>query len=220
MGPVPSSTVDQVSSRLDAKFESLWIKNKPSKWARYFRFGSKLLVLVGVLGGLGYVLSILWPKLMMALPQIDLSRTGEGRSMSEPKAEMAPPLIVPVAKSSSMAAAKTTSVVPRVVAPIVPTPVGAIAPPAAKPNFNVQTGNAIRLVVDNDKTQPVQVTVLNLSGALVRHLYQGSWDPGSHFVDWDGRNDQGVLVAAGNYTIVVKNATKTQSGIVTIQPNR
>lgn len=222
MGPVPSAVVDPISDRLDAKFESLWVKNKPSRFARYFRIASKIGLALGVVGLAIYLFSILWPKLLSAFPQIDLAGT-KSIPISVPKSELAPPAIIaPISPKS------TTPSLPALVKPAVPAKPKAVTtappvptiPPMVKPNYNVQTGNSIRLVVDNDKQQDVDITVLSPAGILVRHLYQGSWVAGSHFVDWDGKDDSGASVSAGNYTIVVKTPTKTQSGVVTIQPNR
>ncbi len=222
MGPVPESIVDPITDRLDTKFEALWVKNKPSKLARYFRVASKIGLILGVAGVALYLFSVLWPKLLAAFPQIDLAGS-KPAPIAVPKSELAPPAIIapggpkPAMPTLPALIQHAAPAKPKVVVST-PTRVPTI-PPAVKPNFNVQTGNSIRLVVDNDKQQNVDITVLSPAGILVRHLYQGSWVAGSHFVDWDGKNDGGVSVNPGNYTIVVKTPSKTQSGVVVIQPN-
>jgi hypothetical protein len=217
LGPMPESSVESISDRLDAKFESMWVKNKPSRAARYFRIASKIGLALGIVGVLGYLFSILWPRLVAILPQVNLSATGNP-TISQPKSVIAPPAIIaPESLRPSLPALVQPNIPVKAV--VAPPAVAPTVPAAPKPNFNVQTGNSIRLVVDNDKSQNVNVTVLDPSGVLVRHLYHGHWDPGSHFVDWDGKSDTGLSVNPGNYTVVVKTDTKTQSGTVVIQAN-
>jgi hypothetical protein len=45
----------------------------------------------------------------------------------------------------------------------------------------------------------VRLAVFDATGSLVRTLEEGTRDPGRHVVPWDGRNDQGILVASGAY---------------------
>jgi hypothetical protein len=45
----------------------------------------------------------------------------------------------------------------------------------------------------------VRIKVYNLTGQLVRTLVQGSYSAGVHFVQWDGKSDQGIAVSSGLY---------------------
>ncbi len=54
------------------------------------------------------------------------------------------------------------------------------------------------------KTQIIALQVMNLSGQAVRLLAAGSYAAGQHQVTWDGRDDQGRLVASGLYFYVLR----------------
>jgi hypothetical protein len=218
MGPVPDEAVNQISSRLDFKLETIWFKNKPSAMARFSRIATKGTLIVAVLGVLGCSAYVLWPKLLALLPQIDLS-SSSSLNAQVPKAQLAPPVILaPSGKSETLSSVKSSTVVASVArAPkIIPPTATAVL---SNSGSETQSGDSIRLSVDTDKTQTVVVTALSPTGILIRHLYQGLWVAGSHFVEWDGKDDSGKPVVPGNYTIVVQAGDKKMSGIVTIKPN-
>jgi hypothetical protein len=221
MGPVPEESVNQISSRLDAKIESIWVKNQPSKMTQLFKMVFKGTFAVVIAGVVIYSASVLWPKLLALFPQIDLSASNS-LSTSAPPAKLAPPVMIAPQGGFSDNAASAKAIptlAPKVVKVaaakqgIAPTAV----PTAYNPSYGTQVGDSIRLAVDTDKTQAVIVTVLNPSGYLVRHLYQGLWVAGNHFVDWNGKDDLSRSVSPGNYTIVVQAGDKKMSGIVTIK---
>ncbi len=286
MDAVSDETVDRISSRLDTKVEAIWVKNRPSKIARFFRVGIRgALALTGFVV-LGYLISAIWPKLLMVFPQIDLGgynpanvKTVIQTSIPKVKAiKLAPPVIVPTESEYPMTSvsikptpeknsSKKAFVVPKgdfieksvppKVEPVkassknVPDPpkvddvslaaqgvfpessgsVMALAtnvakavmtitviptPMASGSSYITQVGDSMRLVVETDKDQIVDVTVVGSMGNLVRQLYQGFWNAGSHFVDWNGKDDAGQPVFPGNYTIVVQAGDKKMSGVVTI----
>ena len=69
---------------------------------------------------------------------------------------------------------------------------------AAWPNpFNPQT--SIRFEVGGDRAVNSEVTVYDLSGRAVRHLFAGTVNPGPQSVNWNGRDDQGRHLATGVY---------------------
>jgi hypothetical protein len=220
MGAVPDETVNEISSRLDSKLETIWVKHQPSKMGRLFRVFIKGSLIFAVLGFLGYSVYALWPKLLTILPQIDLS-SSSSLNTQIPKAQLAPPVMLRPQGSESetsisvkiLPAPASKAVVAQKI--VLPTATATLS----KSSSGTQTGDSIRLSVDTDKTQTVVVTALSPNGILVRHLYQGLWVSGSHFVDWNGKDDSGNPVAPGNYTIVVQTGDKKMSGIVTIKPN-
>ena len=218
IGPVPEESVNQISARLDAKIESIWVKNQPSKMAQLFRLIFKGTLAVVMAGVIIYSASVLWPKLLALFPQIDLSASNS-LSTSTPSAKLAPPAIVSPQGGFSDNAAPVKIVAAKVVTvPMVKKAAVPTATPAsANPGYGTQVGDSIRLAVDTDKTQTVMVTVLSPAGILMRHLYQGLWVAGNHFVDWNGKDDFGRSVSPGNYTIVVQAGDKKMSGIVTIK---
>jgi hypothetical protein len=201
MGPIPDDTVQSISARLDSKVESIWVKNQPSKMTPFLRMAIKGILVLGLLGISIYVL---WPKLLSILPQIDLSASDSFNTQT-PQASMAPPAII--APSSGY------------VEKAVPVKKIKFTPTVSNSSATTQMGDSMRTVIDIDKTESVQITVLNPNGILVRHLYQGIWTAGSHFVDWNGKDDLGYSVASGNYTVEVQAGSKKMSGVVTIKPN-
>jgi hypothetical protein len=238
IGEVPDDKVNQIALRLDSKVEDIWIKNKPSKITRFFRAAIKGFLVLGTVGVLGYSVSVLWPKLLSALPQIDLSTSSSTKVQTPrtsalwpnflsflhqidlsasnpgdiqlPQDELMPPVMV-----TQIDHPKTTAVKVMAKKPSIPVPTAIVSNSGSV----TQEGDSIRTAIDIDNTQMVDVTVLNPDGILVRHLYQGIWTAGSHFVDWDGRDDAGNLVAPGNYNVVVQAGGKKMSGVVTLKPN-
>ncbi len=66
--------------------------------------------------------------------------------------------------------------------------------------FRHETG--IRLELPS--TMPVEVRVLDLSGRLVRRLFNGHLPPGNHHLAWNGKNDQGQRLASSVYLLYVR----------------
>jgi hypothetical protein len=54
-----------------------------------------------------------------------------------------------------------------------------------------------------ERTGAVSLRVYDAAGVLVRHIGAGVLGPARHRLEWDGRNDQGRLVASGTYFCVV-----------------
>lgn len=71
-----------------------------------------------------------------------------------------------------------------------------LAAPAPNP-FNPQTTIAFTL----PESGPVDLSVYDLQGRLVRRLQQGALAAGSHARVWNGRNDDGRRIAGGPYMV-------------------
>ncbi len=70
---------------------------------------------------------------------------------------------------------------------------------------------------DLERPSPVQIDVLDVAGALVRHLVVGTQMPaGGHTVDWRGCNDVGQRVASGVYLVRMRAAGVQQTKAVTL----
>ncbi len=75
-------------------------------------------------------------------------------------------------------------------------PTGLLKLPQNIPNpFNPRTTISYTL----PRNQQVTLRVYNLQGRLVRTLFQGRQNEGSHTVTWNGWNDRGARVASGLY---------------------
>lgn len=53
--------------------------------------------------------------------------------------------------------------------------------------------------------------IINVRGEVVRTLAQGNIQPGSYQISWDGTNNQGKLVTAGNYIAVLSKGNEQVS---------
>jgi len=79
----------------------------------------------------------------------------------------------------------------------------------AWPNpFNPQT--SIRFEVGGDRAVSSEVIVYDLGGRAVRHLFQGTVNPGPQRMDWNGRDDSGRHLATGVYLARVQVAQELQ----------
>jgi hypothetical protein len=56
-----------------------------------------------------------------------------------------------------------------------------------------------------------EVVLHDVSGRLVRTIARGEWAAGQHFATWDGRDDQGNVVASGIYFLRVSAAGNVTS---------
>ena len=55
--------------------------------------------------------------------------------------------------------------------------------------------------ITGESVAPVRLDVYEVSGRLVRSLFDGPLEPGRHRMAWDGRSDLGVAVGSGVYFI-------------------
>ena len=58
----------------------------------------------------------------------------------------------------------------------------------------------------------VSLAVFDVAGRLVRRLLESSLPPGTHRVEWDGRDDRGVRVGSGCYFYVLNVGGESYSG--------
>jgi len=71
---------------------------------------------------------------------------------------------------------------------------------AVFPNpFNPNT----RIPFELDRTTNVNICIFNIRGQFIREFELGALNAGHHHIDWDGRNDRGVVCANGVYTIMM-----------------
>ncbi len=67
-----------------------------------------------------------------------------------------------------------------------------------------------------ESPQYTELRIFNTRGQLVRNLYSGNQNRGTHKVFWDGRDDQGRASASGSYIIVLKAGAQTFTGRMTL----
>jgi hypothetical protein len=66
------------------------------------------------------------------------------------------------------------------------------------------------------RTGPVQLSVLDLRGHVVRHLVQGAFPAGTHEIKWDGLDDRSQPTASGIYFIELRSSQGRESRKVVI----
>ncbi len=165
-------------------------------------------------GAVGSGVSKLWLLLLLPLLFVGWKLLGGGHGTPAPSAVVSPPIQVPTP-------IPTRAPERRVAAPPkAPTPTAISQPPpmAAPPAAGGETaaGNNLRVVVKREAPGPVTVRVSDATGTEVRRLYEGNLGAGRWAFEWDGRSQDGRLVAPGNYRIEVTSEGVVQSRNVEI----
>lgn len=91
--------------------------------------------------------------------------------------------------------------------------------PARKPHPTVYPypGNpSVTISFDVPQTGPVDITIYDLRGAVVRRLVQRSFSAGNHRVVWHGETDDGTSAASGMYFYRLSSATERYEGKIMI----
>lgn len=77
-------------------------------------------------------------------------------------------------------------------------------------NLSLDSNVQGSVVLDSPSTN-LQFQILNQNGTLVRTINQGPQAAGEHSFAWDGRDDNGKLMATGNYKIKAVATTNGQA---------
>jgi len=75
--------------------------------------------------------------------------------------------------------------------------------------FNPTTTITFDVPGTQGEAQHVQLTVYNIRGKQVINLIDSEYEPGSHRVVWNGRNDDGEQVSSGIYLYTLKSEAQT-----------
>ncbi len=70
--------------------------------------------------------------------------------------------------------------------------------------FNPSTTIAFEIPGERGEEQPVNLTIYDIRGRLIRTLIDSELEPGAHKVHWDGRDDRGGSVSSGVYLYQLK----------------
>jgi hypothetical protein len=209
LGPLPDSQVESISSRLEPKMADIWRIAQPRPWKLYFQLGWKVfLVLVA---------------LTAIVSGLVLLMTGNNNGSAGVVTKEAPLSLVVIPESpAAKPVKKAVHAVPS--SPSLPAsdlPGTVLLPPLPETGTTMtEEGTLIRLSIHMDKTQEVDVKVLDSNGNLVRALYKGVWTEGEHTQDWDGKDDGGHALPPGTYMVTVLSGGKTQSTSVNLQSAR
>lgn len=93
-----------------------------------------------------------------------------------------------------------------------------------QPNFDLKSGAATVGVDLDAAAASTTLYIKDASGKLVATLQKGAQESGTHLFEWNGRDDQGNLLADGTYTVEVtakdadgKAVTASTSSYVTVE---
>ncbi len=75
--------------------------------------------------------------------------------------------------------------------------------PAFPNPFNMTTTCIIKLPY----AAPIELKVISMNGQVIKTLYRGELNAGTHYMQWDGRNDRNVPVPSGVYLIDLSSPT-------------
>ena len=186
LGPLPDPQVEAISSRLEPKLAEVWRLAQPRPWRLYFQLGWKIFLVVVALVAMGFGLFMLLFN--------EQGNTSGVVSKDEPLS-----LVVlqdaPVRKTFK----KAVRAVPAAAAIPVSSLAGTVVlPPLPETGATLtEEGTLIRLSIHMEKTQEVEVKVLDSNGIPARTLYHGVWNAGEHILDWDGKDDAGEISVPG-----------------------
>lgn len=74
-----------------------------------------------------------------------------------------------------------------------------------------------KILFELNKSTGIDIFIYNLLGEVVRRLYQGNLAVGRHEIEWDGRNDSGVVQASGVYFAKLTAGRQTQAIKIILQ---
>jgi len=204
-GEAPQESVDRISASLDGKIDNLWNDHKPFSVERYVKPVLKWALSLSLWLGLSAGAAYMWFETAHWIHwQAETSAAEKLKDEASASAASSKHAKVPAKKTTVRKEAVRKVEVPAV----------NVAPEAVSKQ---QEGDSIRLALDMDRSKNVEITVMDSKGVLTRHLYQGLWKSDQHYVDWDGKNDAGTQVSAGDYTVVIDAEGKKQSGVITIK---
>ena len=75
--------------------------------------------------------------------------------------------------------------------------------------FNPTTTITFDVPGELGEEKQVKLTIYNIRGRKVKMLVDSEYEPGSHRVVWDGRNDRGQRVTSGVYLYTLRSEAKT-----------
>ena len=85
------------------------------------------------------------------------------------------------------------------------------------PSYVTAQGNLLRLSIPLTQAENVKVRVADPSGNVIRDLYSGYWQAGSHTLDWDVKDNKGHLLKTGQYNVLVEAGGRIDTQKVTIK---
>jgi hypothetical protein len=81
-----------------------------------------------------------------------------------------------------------------------------------------QIGQILRIRVEVPRDLEGRVTLWDSQGQMVRHLFEGAMPKGTWALDWDQKNDKGLLVQPGSYSVHIEAGGQTLTGQVFVAP--
>ena len=69
----------------------------------------------------------------------------------------------------------------------------------------------IRFEIPGNSSMPVELTLYDLAGRIVRRLFAGEHAPGSYTVTWNGKDEYGAFVPSGAYWYRLQSGARVLS---------
>jgi|GEM_PF-2876069 len=217
LGEPDSSFVEETARRLDGRAAGLWAQAGLTAGRAFgFEFKSLAASLALLAGAYGY----LW-----------MNRTQDAHRALSASAPV--PSITFTLPTGELSAWENRPVLPEATAPqaarpsyasvAAPTQVSAGEPAAAEHSVSAPTpkeaslqGKVLRIRVEVPRDVQGKVVLTDVQGDMVRHLFNGKMPAGTWALDWDQRNDQGVRVPAGDYTVLIETGGEVLKGQVSV----
>ncbi len=159
LGPLPDAQVEAISSRLEPKMADIWRIAQPRPWKLYFQLGWKIFMVVVAFMAMGMGLFLL----------LSNNTTGSNGALTKDA-----PLSLIVLQEPPGEKTFKKAVHPAPPAPnsaVSSLPGSALLPPLPETGTTLtEEGTLIRLSIHMDKTQDVEVRVMDSNGGLVRAL--------------------------------------------------
>jgi hypothetical protein len=219
VGDAPNDFVDGVASRLDARWENIFQKGTRSTDSTLFVGSGVLVAALVVLVGAGWYV---W-KTLGSSPDTYASQS----AASSPKVVLS--FKLPSAEASSWKPKMTFAdaerdFTHREIARSGNEKKG--SPTSQAPEARVlsngidssQAGQILRIRVEVPRDLQGRVTLWNAQGQMVRRLFEGAMPHGTWALDWDQKNDQGLLVQTGSYAVHIEAGGQVLTGQVIVTP--
>jgi len=219
VGDAPNDFVDGVSSRLDARWETIFQKGTRSTDRTLFVGSGVLVAALVVLVGAGWYV---W-KTLGSSPDAVASQSAASvpkvvLSFKLPSAEASswkPRMTFADAERDFTRRESTRSSSEKRVSPASQAPEDRVL---SNDTRSSQSGQILRIRVEVPRDLQGRVTLWDGQGQMVRRLFEGAMPHGTWALDWDQKNDQGLLVKPGSYAVHIEAGGQTLTGQVIVTP--
>jgi len=218
IGDAPADYVESVASSLDSRMETLFQKGARSAGRSLFLESSVLVAALAVLVGAGWYVSktlgVSSTQTMASAPKVVLSFTLPSTESPSWK----PKMTFADAERDFTHRSGRNNATEKTVTSAMQSPEASVVSTGARGSNASLAGQILRIRVEVPRDLQGRVTLRNDQGLLVRHLFNGAMPHGTWALDWDQKNDQGLLVKPGSYTVQIEAGGELLTGQVVVTP--